>query len=64
MSEQNKNQVNQDAELSQEDLKDVAGGKGIQKRRLEALDTRDSSKSVDDIQQERLNALDTRDSSK
>ena len=60
MSEQNKDQVNQDAQLSDEALKDVAGGKDIHKRRLEALDT--STKSVENIQQERLDALDARDS--
>ena len=64
MSEQSKNQANQNAPLSDDDLKNVSGGNKIQKQRLEALDTRDSSKSVDNIQQERLDAWDARDSSK
>ncbi|MEM9949545.1 MAG: hypothetical protein AAF810_26235 [Cyanobacteria bacterium P01_D01_bin.36] len=47
-------------------LEDVAGGNSIHKRRIEQLETQDSSKSVKDIniQQTRLDALDTRDSSK
>ena len=62
MSEQNKNTA--DGQISDDQLKDVVGGNKIQKKRLDALDTRDSSKSVDDIQQTRLDQLDTNDSSK
>lgn len=53
-----------DDQISDEQLKDVAGGNKIQKKRLDALDSRDSSKSVEDIQKTRLDALDSRDSSK
>ncbi|MFK8184859.1 MAG: hypothetical protein AB8B99_15920 [Phormidesmis sp.] len=63
MTDNNKSTQNND-QVSDEQLQDVAGGNKIQKTRLEALDTRDSSKSVDDIQKTRLDALDTRDSSK
>jgi len=62
MTDNNANQVND--QLSDDQLKDVAGGNKIQKKRLDALDTRDSSKSVDNVQEARLDALDTRDSSK
>ncbi len=53
-----------EGQISDEQLKDVAGGNKIQKTRLEALDSRDSSKSVEDIQKTRLDALENRDSSK
>lgn len=64
MSEQNPDQTKQNAQLSEDETKDVAGGNSIQKRRLEALDARDSSKGIDNIQKARLEALDARDSSK
>ena len=60
---ENTNKPTDDA-ISDEQLQNVSGGNKIQQQRLDALDTRDSSKSVDDIQKERLNALDARDSSK
>jgi len=63
MTDNNKTTQNND-QISDEQLQDVAGGNKIQKQRLEALDTRDSSKSVDDIQKTRLEGLDSRDSSK
>jgi len=63
MTDDNKTTQSND-QVSEEQLQDVAGGNKIQKKRLEALDTRDSSKSVDDIQKTRLEALDNRDSSK
>ncbi|MEL6939473.1 MAG: hypothetical protein AAFO84_09800 [Cyanobacteria bacterium J06598_1] len=47
MAEETKS-VQQDEQLSEEQLKDVAGGKNIQERRLEHLDSQ--TKSVDDIQ--------------
>lgn len=52
--------------VSDEQLEEVAGGNSIHKRRIEQLETQDSSKSVKDIniQKIRLDALDTRDSSK
>lgn len=55
-----------DENVTNEQLEEVAGGNSIHKRRLEQLETHDSSKSVKDIniQQVRLDALDTRDSSK
>ncbi|MEM8501654.1 MAG: hypothetical protein AAF716_00705 [Cyanobacteria bacterium P01_D01_bin.1] len=56
MAEENKN-VTQDAELSEDQLKEVAGGKDIQKTRLEHLDNQ--TKSVDDIQETRLEHLDS-----
>ena len=63
MSEQNQNAPT-DGQISDDQLKDVVGGNKIQKKRLDALDTRDSSKSVDDIQATRLDQLDANDSSK
>ncbi|MEL6470353.1 MAG: hypothetical protein AAFP20_22100 [Cyanobacteria bacterium J06614_10] len=56
MEEQNKN-VSNDAQLSEDQLKEVAGGKNIQQRRLEHLDNQ--TKSVDDIQETRLEHLDS-----
>jgi len=56
MAEETKS-VQQDEQLSEEQLKDVAGGKNIQERRLEHLDSQ--TKSVDDIQETRLEHLDT-----
>jgi len=63
MSEQNQN-TPADDQISDDQLKDVVGGNKIQKKRLDALDTRDSSKSVDNIQETRLDQLNTNDSSK
>lgn len=51
-------------QISDEQLQDVTGGNKIQKKRLEQLNTHDSSKSVEDIQATRLEQLDTHDSSK
>lgn len=63
MTENNKtNPTNE--QVSEEQLKDVSGGNKIHKKRLEALDTRDSSKSIENIQATRLENLDARDSSK
>ncbi|MEM9162105.1 MAG: hypothetical protein AAGC54_03430 [Cyanobacteria bacterium P01_F01_bin.4] len=64
MEEQIKKIVDQGVELAEDALKDVAGGKGIQARRLDQLDTNDQSKSVEDIQATRLDQLDTNDQSK
>jgi len=52
--------------VTDDQLEGVAGGNSIHKRRLEHLETQDSSKSVKDIniQQTRLDELDARDSSK
>lgn len=55
MSEK-ENKVTNKEELSDDQLKSVAGGKDIQKRRLEHLDNQ--SKSVDNIQETRLDHLD------
>ena len=55
MQEQDKN-VSQDAQLSDDELKEVAGGKDIQKTRLDQLDSQ--TKSVDDVQETRLEQLD------
>lgn len=44
-------------EISEETLQDVSGGNNIQKRRIEHLDTNDSSKAVKDIQEARLDHL-------
>ena len=63
MTDNNKTNQNNE-QVSDEQLQDVSGGNKIHKTRLEALDTRDSSKSIDNIQKARLDALDTRDSSK
>ena len=54
MEEQNKAAT--DEQLSDEQLKDVAGGNKVQEQRLEHLDNQ--SKSVKDIQAERLDQLD------
>ncbi len=51
-------------QISDEQLEGVVGGNKIQKTRLEQLDTRDSSKSVDNIQETRLEQLENNDSSK
>ncbi|MGC1308740.1 MAG: hypothetical protein WA885_16060 [Phormidesmis sp.] len=45
-----------ETQLSEDELKDVAGGANIQQRRLEHLDTQ--SKSVEDVQKTRLDQLD------
>lgn len=54
MAEQDKSVNNE--QLSEDQLKEVAGGKDIQKRRLEHLDNQ--TKSVDNIQETRLEHLD------
>ena len=54
MEEQNKKAI--DEQLSDDQLKDVAGGNKLQEQRLEHLDNQ--SKSVKDIQAERLDQLD------
>ncbi len=56
MQEQDKT-VSQDDQLSDDELKEVAGGNNIQKTRLDQLDSQ--SKSVDDIQKTRLDQLDS-----
>ena len=55
MEEQNKSVT--DEQLSDDQLKDVAGGNKVQQQRLEHLDNQ--SKAVKDIQQERLDQLDS-----
>ncbi|MEO0768032.1 MAG: hypothetical protein AAFY72_01150 [Cyanobacteria bacterium J06649_4] len=52
--------------VSKEQLEEVAGGNSIHKRRIEQLETHDSSKSVKDIniQALRLEELERRDSKK
>lgn len=55
--------------VTDEQLEDVAGGNKIHKRRIEQLETHDSSKNNEDdkglnIQKLRLEELDRRDSSK
>ncbi|MEM9089553.1 MAG: hypothetical protein AAGC93_12500 [Cyanobacteria bacterium P01_F01_bin.53] len=52
MAEQDKTK---DVQLSEDELKEVAGGTDVHKRRLEHLDNQ--SKSVDDIQKTRLDQL-------
>lgn len=52
MAEQDKTK---DVQLSEDELKEVAGGKNIQQQRLEQLDN--STKSVDDVQKTRLDQL-------
>ncbi len=49
--------VTQDAQLSDDELQEVAGGSNVQKLRLEHLDNQ--TKSVDDIQKTRIEKLDT-----
>ncbi|MEL6261778.1 MAG: hypothetical protein AAGJ95_12180 [Cyanobacteria bacterium J06554_11] len=61
MEDQSKQNLTED-QLSDEQLSEVAGGKNVQQRRLEHLDSQ--TKSVDDIQKTRLEGLDERDSSK
>lgn len=56
MEEQNKSVS--DEQLSDDQLKDVAGGNKLQEQRLEHLDNQ--SKAVKDIQAERLDQLDER----
>ncbi|ESA38600.1 hypothetical protein N836_32185 [Leptolyngbya sp. Heron Island J] len=56
MEEQNKNVT--DEQLSDDQLKDVAGGNKLHEQRLEHLDNQ--TKSVKDIQAERLDQLDER----
>lgn len=55
MQEQDKT-VSQDAQLSDDELKEVAGGNNIQKTRLDQLDNQ--TKSVDNVQKTRLDQLD------
>lgn len=63
MTDNNKTTQSND-QISDEQLQDVTGGNKIQQKRIEALDSRDSSKSVEDIQKTRLEQLDSNDSSK
>ena len=60
MEEQKKDTAQQNDQLSDDQLKEVAGGADIQKRRLEHLDnqTKGGNKAVDDIQKTRLDHLD------
>ncbi|MEO1401776.1 MAG: hypothetical protein AAFV72_11090 [Cyanobacteria bacterium J06635_1] len=51
-------------QILDEQLQAVAGGKSIQQRRLDQLDTNDQSKGIENIQQTRLEQLDTNDQSK
>ncbi|MEM6867274.1 MAG: hypothetical protein AAGB19_01350 [Cyanobacteria bacterium P01_F01_bin.3] len=55
MAEQDK-KVTQSEELSEDQLKEVAGGKNVHQRRIEHLDNQ--TKSVDDVQETRLEHLD------
>lgn len=45
-----------DTQLSDEQLKDVAGGKNVHQRRIEHLDNQ--TKAVDNVQETRLEHLD------
>jgi len=68
MTEQAKN-ANPEDNVSEDKLQEVSGGNSIHKRRLEQLDTHDSSKNIQDdkdfnIHERRLEQLDTHDSSK
>ncbi|MEL6355041.1 MAG: hypothetical protein AAFR58_25350 [Cyanobacteria bacterium J06627_28] len=56
MSEQNKKPDAPETQLSEDELKEVAGGKNVHQRRLDHLDSQ--SKSVEDIQETRLEHLD------
>lgn len=56
MAEENKN-MTPDEQLSDEQLKEVSGGKNVHQRRIDHLDTQ--SKSVEDIQDTRLDQLDS-----
>jgi len=55
MAEQDK-KVIQNEELSEDQLKEVAGGKDVHQRRIEHLDNQ--TKSVDNVQETRLEHLD------
>lgn len=55
MAEENKNVKND--QLSEDELKEVAGGTDVHKRRLEHLDNQ--TKSVENIQETRLEHLDS-----
>ncbi|MGD1864567.1 MAG: hypothetical protein ACFB0D_08430 [Phormidesmis sp.] len=55
MAEQDK-KVTQNEELSEDQLKEVAGGKDVHQRRIEHLDNQ--TKSVDNVQETRLEHLD------
>ncbi|MEM9945232.1 MAG: hypothetical protein AAF810_04125 [Cyanobacteria bacterium P01_D01_bin.36] len=55
MAEQDK-KVTQNEELSEDQLKEVAGGKDVHQRRIEHLDNQ--TKSVDNVQEARLEHLD------
>jgi hypothetical protein len=60
MEEQEKN-LAQDAQLSDDELKEVAGGTDVHKRRLEQLDNQ--TKGVDNVQKTRIEGLDARNKS-
>lgn len=53
-----KKKPTQDAQLSEDELKKVAGGSDTSKTRLDALNGQDGS--VEDIQQARLERMDAR----
>lgn len=53
MAEQDKTK---DVQLSEDELKEVAGGNSVHKQRLEHLDNQ--TKSVDNVQETRLEQLD------
>lgn len=55
MAEENKS-VQNDEQLSEDQLKEVSGGKNVHERRLDHLDNQ--TKSVEDIQETRLDQLD------
>ena len=55
MAEENKN-VQSDEQLSEDQLKEVSGGKNVHERRIEHLDNQ--TKSVENVQETRLEQLD------
>lgn len=55
MAEENKN-VQNDEQLSEDQLKEVSGGKNVHDRRIEHLDNQ--TKSVENVQETRLEQLD------
>ncbi|MGD1898466.1 MAG: hypothetical protein ACFB16_16105 [Phormidesmis sp.] len=55
MAEENKS-VQQDEQLSEDQLNEVAGGKNVHERRIEHLDNQ--TKSVENVQETRLEHLD------
>ena len=56
MAEENKQPNVPETQLSEDELKEVSGGKDVHKRRLEHLDNQ--SKSIENIQETRLEHLD------